>query len=281
MENLGFSGDTVHINDNHVIKICNTNQLRFIKNLNKQKTFNNQYIKPIEIFESGINIYDKNYIKMPLLKCENPIIWLSKCNLNDVNQIINLFNNYFSDLIYRSEKKYFDYSIWINKIQELENKLTDYELKNILSLLKKITFTNDFYYGDYHGDLTLSNLFILEEKSEIVIYGIDFLESFIHSPINDLVKIRQDTKHLWTLYLTNSNFKIDKNKVIIILNHLDNQLEKFIKNDQILLEFYLPFQLINLMRIIPYSTDNNLSIYLKSEILEIFNEFNANYALCG
>jgi hypothetical protein len=267
MQKLGFSGDSLEIQGKFIIKTCLTDRNRFLKNIEKQKTFTNEHIKSVSVLQEGI-IDNKNFIKMQFLKCENPLEWLAKTNTENINKLTNVLLNYFNSILHKSIIKDFDYNIWINKIIDVNNKIYDIELKNILNTLKTKTFKNKFYYGNSHGDFNFSNLFITEENNDINIYAIDFLDTFIHSPINDIIKLRQDLKHLWTLqHLDNSN--IDKNTIIIILNHIDNKITSMINNDIILSEYYNHFQILNLMRIIPYINEQITFDYLKTEIKEL------------
>jgi hypothetical protein len=205
---------------------------------------------------------------MPFLKCENPLEWLSKANSKDIIQLTNVLLNYFNSILKESIVEDFNYNIWINKITDLTIKIKDNDLKEILKTLSLKTFSNKFYYGNSHGDFNFSNLFITKEKENISIFTIDFLETFINSPLNDITKIRQDLKHFWTLkHLDNKN--IDKNTIIIILNYIDNKISSMIDNDIILSEYYLSFQILNLLRIIPYITEQSTFNYIKKEIIEL------------
>lgn len=278
MENLGLSGDTIIFYDDTVVKICETNQDRFAKNIEKQKLFKNQYINAVNILEHGLTSDNKNYIRMPLLKCNNCIDWLSTADINSINLFLNKINQYFTDLISNSTISNFDYHLYNNKLDELYSKILDIELQNIILQLKSITFSNQFLYGANHGDLTLTNLFISNQKDDIIIDTIDFLDTFIQSPINDIVKIRQDTFHLWTVkLLTNTDFDI--NRAIIVLGYIDKQISKIINNNNILQEYYLPFQIINLLRILPYNREETIFIFLKNEIRELFEHLNRDCSL--
>src|ERR1039457_91585 len=273
MEEFGLSGDLIFITDNKIIKTCRTDQDRFIKNIKKQREFKENSIKSVPILNQGVNSNNENFIEMPRLKCDNAMVWITKATSNQIYDLEKIILEYFSSIINNSEKKEFDYNIWKNKLENLFYKINDIEIKNIIFYLNGIKFKNKLYYGNYHGDFTLTNLFVSNNKNNIEIDAIDFLDSFIHSPINDLVKIRQDTKHLWTLNLIRNFNKIDTNRVLILLNHMDIQIEKFINKNKILSEYYLPFQLINLIRIIPYIKDENIFIYLTEEIVDLFNTF--------
>jgi hypothetical protein len=278
MEEFGLSGDLIFITDNKIIKTCRTDQNRFIKNIKKQIEFKENIIKSVPILNQGINSNNENFIEMPRLKCDNAMVWISKATSNQIYDLEKIILEYFSSIINNSKKKEFDYNIWKNKLEDLFYKINDIEIKNIIFYLNEMKFKNKLYYGNYHGDFTLTNLFVYSDKNNIEIDAIDFLDSFIHSPINDLVKIRQDTKHLWTLNLIRNFNKIDTNRVLILLNYMDIQIEKFINKNKILSEYYLPFQLINLIRIIPYVKDENIFIYLKGEIINLFNIFEAKNA---
>lgn len=280
MDKLGFSGDSIVINGDYIFKICETNQQRFAKNSLKQQTFQAPHIKSVPILEQGITSDGKNFIKMPYLQCGNSIIWLSKTTTDYVYELEFQILEYFKFLLQNSQTQPFDQQTWVDKITDLESKIQDTELKIILHSLKNWSFINPMYYGNYHGDLTLSNLLIHSDDKQLSIDAVDFLESFMHTPINDLVKIRQDTRHLWTLNLIQNFGRIDINRVLIFLRHIDSQIEKFISQDPILSEYYLPFQIVNLMRILPYNKDRKIFQYLKNEIKGLFNELNANHAVC-
>lgn len=280
MEKLGLSGDTIVVADGYVLKVCETNQQRFIQNVYKQKNFNNPYIQAVPVLETGLTSDNKNYVKMPFLKCGNPITWLSKTTTENFYNLESKILSYFEDCWDKSCQQPFDQLAWSSKIVDLKTKIQDDSLKNILSKLESLVFTQPFYYGAYHGDLTFSNLLISNVGSRISIDAIDFLDSFIHSPINDLVKMRQDTNHFWTINLIQDFGHIDTNRVVVLLNHLDFQIDQMIKNNRILNEYYLPFQILNLMRIIPYNTEPRIFAYLKKEIERLFHEFNSNHALC-
>ena len=117
--------------------------------------------------EQNQTIDHKNYIKMPLLTCDNAIVWISKASKEDIDLLIDKLNQYFNQLFFNSKIEKFDSDIWVNKINELESKIIDQDLINILTYFKDIKFNHNFYYGDYHGDLTLSNLFISNDDNQV------------------------------------------------------------------------------------------------------------------
>jgi hypothetical protein len=271
MKKLGLSGDQIVINQDNIIKICETNQERFLKNINRQKSFKYPEIQSVPILEHFV-IENKHHIKMPYLKCGDAVSWLATTNIVCLNNLIEKFQSYFVALIKDSQIDNFDYLTWHNKIQSLKKDIKDHDLLHVINTIDNIKFNQSFYYGNYHGDFTFSNMLISNTNANVTIDVIDFLDSFIHSPIHDFVKIRQDTKHFWTLHLLRNDENIDKIRVATFLNFIDKSIEKCIQNNCILQEYYLPFQILNLLRIIPYNKDIETFAYLKKEIIKLFNE---------
>ena len=114
--------------------------------------------------------------------------------------------------------------------------------------------------GFCHGDLTLSNL--LFNNDDIVV--IDFLDTFLDSPIQDIVKIRQDTQFHWSLRMLKLNY--DRVKIIQCLNYIDNKLHNEFKKYDFYLNTYKIFQILNFLRIIPYCNNDYDVQFLKKRI---------------
>jgi hypothetical protein len=115
--------------------------------------------------------------------------------------------------------------------------------------------------GPCHGDLTLSNvMFSIEENS---VGLIDFLDSFVETPLVDLVKLRQDTRFHWTT----SRYKDphDLGKIRLINNWIDtllcDQFEAATKSFE-----YWVFECMNLLRIAPYVTDGGDHWFLSAAL---------------
>jgi hypothetical protein len=103
--------------------------------------------------------------------------------------------------------------------------------------------------GACHGDLTMSN--ILFKTSHL--YLIDFLDCYVESPLQDIVKLRQDTCFGWSLLLYQADF--NPAKIQIALRYLDQHLHASFQTDDWYGRHYELFQLVNLMRVLPYCTE--------------------------
>ena len=115
--------------------------------------------------------------------------------------------------------------------------------------------------GMGHGDLTFSNILFNGNNY----YLIDFLDSFIESPLLDIVKIRQDTSYLWSTLMYNKPF--DKVRLSIISEKIDVAIDEYFSGRyQWYRDYYMPLQLMNFLRILQYGHDDKVISYLKKVI---------------
>lgn len=133
--------------------------------------------------------------------------------------------------------------------------------------VKDIKF-KDFYIGMCHGDLTFSNIIFRDTEYALI----DFLDSFIESPIMDIVKLRQDTKYKWSTLMYNSK-EYDKTRYDIICKYIDEKLEFEFSKYNFYKESYNIFQLMNFVRIIQYAKKDNVTEYLIETINDILKNF--------
>lgn len=112
--------------------------------------------------------------------------------------------------------------------------------------------------GECHGDLTLSNVLIDPAGPRIVL--IDFLDSFVETPLADMVKLRQDTRHAWSCTIFTGQFP--KVRLQTIMQYMDGFLDAQFRQYSYYVESYKYFQLLNLLRILPYITNSRFQYLL-------------------
>jgi hypothetical protein len=148
-------------------------------------------------------------------------------------------------------------NLFIDKIQDTKNKLP-IKISNQIN----VNIPNlSLLIGPCHGDLTLSNMIFKDND----IYLIDFLQTYLDSPLQDIIKIRQDTKHKWIKLKSPNRWNT---KLDISLSQLDEMIvEKYsyIMNNDI----YYILQYLNLIRILPYSTNVETTNFILKEINNI------------
>lgn len=240
-------------NNNFLIN-CKIPKILNVKENNDETIY---YMDYIYNSNNVINfLYSENSLKLIWLKKNilNIIYsYISKCKLQKINNKI-LYNKI------NSVKQ----NIMNNKYSNLFKKKINYYLNYLLKNTNNIS-NIEIPIGISHGDLTLSNMLI--NNSFMEIYLIDFLDSFIESPILDIIKIRQDTFFYWTLRLC--NFKYDINKIKLSLNKLDNMIDNEFKKYNWYNLTYNYFQILNLLRIVQYSKNKQTVIYIINSLDKI------------
>ncbi len=121
--------------------------------------------------------------------------------------------------------------------------------------------------GRCHGDLTFSNILFNGNNY----YLIDFLDSFIETPLQDIAKIRQDTAFRWSQLMYTKRY--DSVRLSIICNKIDSELDAYFSNKyQWYAEHYKCLQLMNILRILPYSHEERVVDYLKNVLNSLLHE---------
>jgi len=112
--------------------------------------------------------------------------------------------------------------------------------------------------GLCHGDLTFSNILISPHTHDIVL--LDFLDPFIESPVQDLVKLRQDTCYRWSFQLYPHAF--DGPRMAMVMDYLDRGFSAAFAERPYYRSYYRLFQFLNFYRILPYATDPDVAQFV-------------------
>ena len=118
--------------------------------------------------------------------------------------------------------------------------------------------------GYCHGDLTFENILIDKE-----IFFIDFLDSFIETPLIDCAKLAQEFNVYWS-YRNKKNV----DGVLIAKMHTLNTMFLRLVNslDSDYRRTFRFLEILNLMRILPYTSDVSTYVLLKKSINRL-NQF--------
>ena len=279
-----FNVNILEINDSYYLCKSSNNYedaIRLKKQINKQilhqKLFSNNI--PHIKYSSTIQ-NNKNFFLMDFKNKTIDIITYFKnysfMNIdNFIENIIFIIEEYISKCIFQKISK----EILSQKLNNVKKNIKKLD-KNIFNhndteiINKSLTYLNDkineivninIPIGYCHGDLTFSNILIDPLNNKLFL--IDFLDSFIESPIIDIVKIRQDTKFYWTLELYNQS--LDKNKIRIIMNELDIKVHNYFKKYMYYELTYKYFEIMNILRIIQYCKSNKIKEYLIKCLINI------------
>lgn len=250
---------------------------RLKKQMHKQEFFYKR-TKKISKFLTA-PIIEQGYFKelgffwfsMDYLTGDSATEYFSKINVHGLKIISNNYVEYFKTLINESKIGDAPLNDIHDKITELaykfknNNRLTiDFKEKLLNFLINSIP-KERIYLGKCHGDFSLTNQ--LFDKDHIFI--LDFLDSFLDSPIIDIVKLRQDSKIKRIFELDTKLKKYKYTRANLSITYLDNIIEDFIKSDKILKKWYPYLQVLNLARIIPYTNSKKELVFLEKKILKI------------
>lgn len=231
----------------------------------KQSLFSNhKYIKTPKVYEINHTLL---YFTMKYEKTSyNFLEYLSNENLNSF-YFIDILKNYINKCITQSnhlnvlnifKKKAYD------TIEKCNNKSKKFNAVSCHFINYINTFDNIYIpIGYCHGDLSLSNILVDHNEKDIIF--IDFLDNFLDTILQDMVKLRQDTQ----FHLILSINKFSNNTIIKKLNELDSILDTFFKQYDFYNKYYKLFQILNIFRIIPYSKNQEFDELL----LQICNIF--------
>ena len=260
----GHSGcniDIIEEGDNLLVK-KSTLDKKYLKRLELQgnKQMNDKCLTD-SIYNPSISKIEANedecYILMDYIYANNFIEYFEKASPQDIDHFIDNFIKYIHNEIDKCEIKKVSKNVFIDKFNSVVKNCEKNDLlkgnMRVKSILKDCenVFTNmpeefEIPVGICHGDLTFSNILFSSNK----FYFIDYLDSFIETPIQDIVKLRQDTKYFWSTMMYKK--KYDVVRLNIIFNYIDDKISEHFGNFEYYYRNYDRLQLMNILRILPY-----------------------------
>lgn len=219
-------------------------------------------------------------IQMEYVYSKNFVDYFENAGFEQVNYFVKAIDIFLKSEIERSEMQDLQSSIVLEKFADVKKKTLDNsftegreDVKDILERSENqfnlLPTTISMPVGICHGDLTLSNILFNGNNY----FLIDFLDSFIESPLLDMVKIRQDTAHHWSPLMYVGEY--DKTRFNIIASKIDAELDAFFLQYEWYQKYYDTFQLMNLLRVLQYGHELKVVNYLVEEISEILNRMEA------
>jgi len=213
-------------------------------------------------------------VQMEYIYSKNFIDYFETAGFEQVSFFVNTIDSFVQGEIERSELQVVPKSVVVNKYQDVKRRISSNSflstIEEISGLIRQseVIFTNlpDYLHlpiGVCHGDLTLSNILFNANHY----YLIDFLDSFIESPLMDMVKLRQDTAHFWSLQMYEGEY--DRTRFLIIAKKIDAELDNLFSQYDWYSRYYDTFQLMNLLRVLQYAHEESVVLYLIKEISSI------------
>jgi hypothetical protein len=234
--------------------------VRLVIQANKQIEFYKQnehpFIKSPEITSVYVGTpTELAYIEMRYIIGKNIIAFLGESDISVINRFIENILSYL-DHIFKNVKS--------GKIDAVAKKTEQIDFldfpqkERIMRILKRLP-EEELPQGLCHGDFTMANMVLTNS----MIYAVDFLNTYIDSPILDLLSIRQDTRHLWSCLLSQTY----PCRVVETLKYIDKIISErydwVIEN-----EWYRYLSLMNYVRMYPFNTEKHTTEFINNCILE-------------
>lgn len=268
-------GGQIYVNKGSASLLYND---RLKKQASKQSVFKSIYtensnLRAPEVYSVGLAQDGLAFFEMEYARGEKFSDFFQGLSLPQIDIVIEIFIDFFHSAIENASSV--DVSLEITKLkaEEVQQKVMSMshyseELKNSLFAFlhdkkPRVPLPQSFC----HGDFTFSNMLFRENGQ---IYVFDFLDSFIESPLIDLVKLRQDTKFLWSVLIDENleNHKVIK--VIQVLKYMDSRLALFLSDLKPgLQQWYIYLEIFNLARIMPYTQKQSDIQFLNKNLTQL------------
>ena len=213
-------------------------------------------------------------IKMEYIYSKNYVDYFEDAGFDQISYFIKALKIFIDSEIENSKMTSINKNIVINKYNDICDRVAkndfiskDTDIKIILEkssiVFNELDEEINIPVGQCHGDLTFSNILFNGNNY----YLIDFLDSFLESPLLDLVKIRQDSNYGWSQLMYGHDF--DSVRMRIISDKIDKEIDIYYSNYDWYNKYYSTFQLMNFLRVIQYAKEERTVAFLKNVLNSI------------
>lgn len=240
---------------------------RLKKQFIKQNRFTLPGVKTPQILkhglEGGLFFFDMEFLNGVTLA-----EYMSSIKIKEINKLISLLFRALpvkeSVLLPQTDK------VFKKKIADIKKKLrpSDTEAHQAVMFLECFDF-GKVPFSYCCGDLTLENIMLSNDKE---IYLIDFLDSFYNSWMIDVAKLLQDLDLHWSYRHREIDFNLALRLAVAKEALLENIAEY--PNGQENIKTIYHILLLNVLRIIPYTKDEETAQFLKSALNKVMAAIN-------
>lgn len=235
---------------------------RLKKQADKQKEFEGIKVTSPKILGEGYTDDNLFYFDMEYIKGITLSEYIKSI---EIGRIRNIVETLIMNIFPKREKCEVHQDIFQQKIVSLQNSLKPLNnsvVNEALSILLRHDW-GEFVESPCHGDMTLENIIVKDDK----LYFIDFLDSFYDSWILDAGTLMQDIQAMWSY----RNESISTNTIIRLMVFRDLLLDMVkARIGSQYIEIYYAL-LLKLIRIYPYTTDANTIHFCDEKVYMILN----------
>lgn len=210
----------------------------------------------------------KTEIRMDYVYSQNYIDYFENAGVHEIDAFVEAMIAFVEQEIKQSPIKECANEVLMVKFEDVASKVAkraDYneELNELMEKARtKILNAGRLRIpmGVCQGDLTFSNVLFCGQQYCLI----DFLDSFIETPLQDIVKLRQDSQYLWSCLMYQQPY--DALRLKLISEYVDERLDKHFSQYDWYKDHYEVLQLMNMLRILPYAKEEKVVEYLKRVI---------------
>lgn len=246
---------------------------RLVLQAEKQRTASEveyQHIRVPKIFE-----IDKTdamvVVKMQYVYSKNFIEFFEQAGFEQIDYLIGALEYFVEHEIGKSKLQTVPASIFQNKFADIKSKCENNPLYQDDECISSILSRSEQVFAELkdmlipvglcHGDLTFSNILFNGNNY----YLIDFLDSFVETPLQDIVKLRQDTCYRWSQLMYTKRY--DAVRLHIVFDKIDHEIDTYFSNKYEWYRVNYPImQLMNILRILPYAHEEKVIVFLKDTL---------------
>lgn len=203
-------------------------------------------------------------IRMDYVYSQNYIDYFENAGVHEIDTFVEAMITFVENEIYQSPMTECPVETLVAKFNEVAKKVAmrkDYsaEMQNLLIKAKRQINEFDTLLipiGMCHGDLTFSNILFCGQQYCLI----DFLDSFVETPLQDIVKLRQDSRYLWSCLMYQQPY--DALRLKLISQYIDEKLDEHFSRYEWYKQYYGIMQLMNMLRILPYAKEEKVVNYL-------------------
>lgn len=232
-----------------------------------------QHIRVPQIYEIE-KTEETVVVKMQYVYSKNFIEFFEQAGFEQIDYLIGALKYFIEYEINQCRLENLSPEIFRDKFADIKGKCLSNPLYQDDDIVKDILVRSEKVFADLsdilipvglcHGDLTFSNILFNGNNY----YLIDFLDSFVETPLQDIVKIRQDTAYRWSQLMYTKRY--DAVRLHIVMEKIDREIDAYFSNKyQWYREYYQVMQLMNILRILPYAHEQKVIEYLKATLRDI------------
>ncbi len=200
-----------------------------------------------------------------LLTCNR---FIERAGLNSLERLAHLLWQVIEQELSWSQDRSIECRLFVDKIEDIRRRTHARASEQVDSRLDSIRSWFESQgsltlpCSVCHGDLTLSNILVSPDGTRLAM--IDFLDSFVDSPVLDMVKLRQDTLFGWSTRLAAD--PLAQPRACQAMHHLDRLLHSRFVSCPFYNRYHTGLQSLNLARTLPYLHEASMRQFVVTSI---------------